>query len=86
MANEMEVKVDDLQKHLKETYDNMAEIITNPDNSWSEQAITAHVASMTAIGLAKNCVGFLKDEFESVREAMEKAITDAQKLFEEVGE
>ena len=76
MANEMEVKVDDLQKHLKETYDNMAEIITNPDNSWSEQAITAHVASMTAIGLAKNCVGFLKDEFESVREAMEKAIAE----------
>jgi len=82
MANEMEVKVDDLQKHLKETYDNMAEIITNPDMSWSEQAITAHIASMTAIGLAKNCVGFLKDEFGSVQEAMEKAITDAQKLLQ----
>ncbi len=42
--------------------------------------MTSNMATIVAIGLARNCIGYLNEEFESVDEAMETAIMDAQKI------
>jgi len=80
MANEMEVKVQELLNRLNQSYDNMVMVVKNPLHTFSEQAMTSNMATIVAIGLARNCIGYLNEEFESVDEAMETAIMDAQKI------
>ena len=80
MANEMEVKVQELLNRLNQSYDNMVMVVKNPHHTFSEQAMTSNMATIVAIGLARNCISYLNEEFESVDEAMETAIMDAQKI------
>ncbi len=76
----MEVKVQELLNRLNNSYDNMVDAVTNPDHTFSDEAMTSNMATIVAIGLARNCIGYLNEDFESIDDAMEKAITDAQEL------
>ncbi len=58
----------------------MVDAVTNPDHTFSDEAMTSNMATIVAIGLARNCIGYLNEDFESIDDAMEKAITDAQEL------
>ena len=81
MNNMDNEKVQHLLNRLNNSYDNMVMVVKNPDHKFSEQAMTSNMATIVAIGLARNCVGYLNGDIESIDEAMEKAIMDAQKII-----
>tara|TARA_R110000751_G_scaffold254460_1_gene353936 strand:+ start:884 stop:1138 length:255 start_codon:yes stop_codon:yes gene_type:complete len=82
MENKMEIKVQELYNHLSKSYENMTKIVNDLDYLKND-AVTGTFATMVAIGLAKNYVGYLNGEFETIDEATTTAMADAQKVLTE---
>ena len=78
MANEMELKVQELLNHLNGSYENMKNITKDID-FLNDDKITSKYATLVAIGLAKNYVAYLNGDFETISEATTHAMTTAQK-------
>jgi len=84
MANEMEVKVQELLNHLDSSYESM-KTVTQDIDFLNDDKITSKYATLVAIGLAKNYVAYLNGDFETISEATANAMATAQKdlLLEE---
>lgn len=84
MANEMEVKVQELLNHLNNSYESM-KTATQDIDFLNDDKITSKYATLVAIGLAKNYVAYLNGDFETISEATANAMATAQKdlVFEE---
>ncbi len=62
MANEMEVKVQHLLNHLNGSYENMVNVLQSV-NYMEDDTVTSKMATLVAIGLAKNYVAYLNGDF-----------------------
>ena len=84
MANEMEVKVQELLNHLNNSYESM-KTATQDIDFLNDDKITSKYATLVAIGLAKKYVAYLNGDFETISEATANAMATAQKdlVFEE---
>ena len=84
MANEMEVKVQELLNHLDSSYESM-KTVTQDIDFLNDDKVTSKYATLVAIGLAKNYVAYLNGDFETISEATANAMATAQKdlLLEE---
>lgn len=80
MADEIQVKMQELLNHLNDTYDEMAELL-NSANYMAEDTITSKMATLMAIGLAKNYVAYINGDFETIGEATVHAMNTAQNDF-----
>ena len=78
MANEMEVKVQELLNHLNGSYENMVNVLQSV-NYMEDDTVTSKMATLVAIGLAKNYVAYLNGDFNTIHEATTNAMTTAQK-------
>ena len=78
MANEMELKVQELLNHLNGSYENMVNVLQSV-NYMEDDTVTSKMATLVAIGLAKNYVAYLNGDFNTINEATTNAMTTAQK-------
>ena len=78
MANEMEVKVQELLNHLNNSYESM-KTATQDIDFLNDDKVTSKYATLVAIGLAKNYVAYLNGDFETISEATANAMATAQK-------